>query len=81
MLQAQQIAFGASGRNGEFCEASLTHGFENGLARWPDEIETLERLGRENLDAIAADKLSNTRRPFHSNSETPEVLRRRKGRG
>lgn len=76
MLEAQQIAFGASERNGGFCETSLTHGFENGLARWPDEIETLEWLDRENLDAIVADKCSNPRRPFHSNSKTPEVLRR-----
>jgi glycine/D-amino acid oxidase-like deaminating enzyme len=42
----------ASGRNGGFCEASLTHGHENGASRWPKEIDTLERLGRQNLDEI-----------------------------
>lgn len=30
----------------------LTHGLSNGLARWPGEIHTLERLGARNLDAI-----------------------------
>ncbi|MBE7188835.1 FAD-binding oxidoreductase [Jatrophihabitans endophyticus] len=42
----------ASGRNGGFCAASLTHGLDNGLARFPDEMPALERLGAENLDAI-----------------------------
>ncbi len=42
----------ASGRNGGFVEASLTHGAENGLSRWPDEVEILDRLGLENLDGI-----------------------------
>ena len=44
--------FGASSRNGGFCDASLTHGFLNGLAHWPDDLPTLERLGAENLEAI-----------------------------
>ncbi|MFD7622889.1 NAD(P)/FAD-dependent oxidoreductase, partial [Streptomyces sp. NPDC059802] len=38
--------------HGGFCESSLTHGLHNGLGRWPDEIGVLERLGRENLQAI-----------------------------
>ncbi len=42
----------ASGRNGGFVEASLTHGTENGRSRWPDEIDALDRLGLENLDGI-----------------------------
>jgi glycine/D-amino acid oxidase-like deaminating enzyme len=54
LLEGERIAFGASGRNGGFCAASLTHGIANGLARWPDEMATLERMGRENLDAIRA---------------------------
>ncbi|NKF31765.1 FAD-binding oxidoreductase, partial [Pseudomonas sp. BGM005] len=33
-------------------EASLTHGHENGLTRWPNEIDRLEELGLENLDGI-----------------------------
>src|SRR5829696_5009770 len=54
LLEAQRLAFGASGRNGGFCAASLTHGLGNGLARWRDEMPVLERLGRENLAAIGA---------------------------
>lgn len=52
VIEAETAAFGASGRNGGFCEASLTHGLANGLAHWPDEIDTLLRLGDENLDAL-----------------------------
>ena len=52
LLEARTVGWAASGRNGGFCAASLTHGLENGLARFPDEIATLERLGAENLDAI-----------------------------
>jgi glycine/D-amino acid oxidase-like deaminating enzyme len=52
LLEGERIAFGASGRNGGFMDASLTHGIENGVARWPDEMRELERLGRENFAAI-----------------------------
>jgi glycine/D-amino acid oxidase-like deaminating enzyme len=54
LLEADRIAEQATGRNGGFCEASLTHGEGNGRERWPDEYETLDRLGRENLAQIAA---------------------------
>jgi glycine/D-amino acid oxidase-like deaminating enzyme len=52
VLEARRSAAAASGRNGGFCDASLTHGFANGLSRFPGELDTLERLGVENLDAI-----------------------------
>ena len=52
LLEGERIAFGASGRNGGFMDASLTHGIENGVSRWPDEMPELERLGRENFAAI-----------------------------
>ena len=52
LLEAARVAWAASGRNGGFCEASLTHGYENGKNRWPGELETLERLGLENLDRM-----------------------------
>ncbi|MCZ2128394.1 MAG: FAD-binding oxidoreductase [Anaerolineales bacterium] len=52
LLEADEIAIGASGRNGGFCSASLTHGVENGFSRWRDELPTLTRLGAENLDGI-----------------------------
>ena len=54
LVEAKTIGWAASGRNGGFCEATLTHGRENGLARWPNELDTLDRLGLENLDAIEA---------------------------
>ncbi|MES9607376.1 FAD-dependent oxidoreductase [Actinomadura sp. NPDC000929] len=53
VLEAGRIGAAASGRNGGFCAASLTHGLENGLGRWPDDAHTLERLGWDNLRAIA----------------------------
>ncbi|MFI1015698.1 NAD(P)/FAD-dependent oxidoreductase [Streptomyces sp. NPDC020965] len=52
LIEGREIGWAASGRNGGFCAASLTHGLANGLSRWPDEIRTLEALGERNLDAI-----------------------------
>jgi glycine/D-amino acid oxidase-like deaminating enzyme len=52
VIEAKTVGWAASGRNGGFCEASLTHGLENGQRRWPEELDTLNRLGLENLDAI-----------------------------
>ncbi|MEZ5092213.1 NAD(P)/FAD-dependent oxidoreductase [Nocardioides sp.] len=52
VLEAGECGWQASGRNGGFAASSLTHGFHNGLARWPEELRTLERLGAENLAAI-----------------------------
>jgi len=52
LVEAATIGWAASGRNGGFCAASLTHGEANGLDRFPDEFDTLDRLGRDNLDGI-----------------------------
>ena len=52
LLEARTVGWAASGRNGGFCEASLTHGEENGRSRWPQEIDRLTELGQENLDEI-----------------------------
>ncbi|MBP0456186.1 FAD-dependent oxidoreductase [Streptomyces bomunensis] len=52
LIEGREVAWAASGRNGGFCAASLTHGLPNGLARWPGELRTLEELGAGNLDAI-----------------------------
>jgi glycine/D-amino acid oxidase-like deaminating enzyme len=52
LVEGDRCGWAASGRNGGFLDVSLTHGLENGLARWPDEIDRLLELGRENLDAI-----------------------------
>ena len=54
VLEGHEVGWAASGRNGGFCAASLTHGTANGLARWPDDMPTLLRLGRDNLDGIEA---------------------------
>ncbi len=52
ILEGERIAGGASGRNGGFVAASLTHGFSNGLSRWPSEMPELLRLGSQNLTQI-----------------------------
>jgi glycine/D-amino acid oxidase-like deaminating enzyme len=54
LIDAHEVGSAASGRNGGFMESSLTHGVANGQQRFPDEIELLEQLGLENLDAIEA---------------------------
>ncbi|MFI0814041.1 NAD(P)/FAD-dependent oxidoreductase [Streptomyces sp. NPDC021098] len=54
LVEGQEAGWAASGRNGGFCAASLTHGLGNGAARWPRDLPELERLGHRNLDAIEA---------------------------
>jgi len=52
LVEGGRVGWAASGRNGGFCAASLTHGEANGRARWPQEYAALHRIGRENLDEI-----------------------------
>jgi glycine/D-amino acid oxidase-like deaminating enzyme len=52
LIEADRCGWAASGRNGGFCASSLTHGLANGIDRFPGEIDTLERLGQANLEAI-----------------------------
>jgi glycine/D-amino acid oxidase-like deaminating enzyme len=54
LLEAEETAIGASGRNGGFVDASLTHSFQNGLNHWPEELALLTLLGQQNLEAIEA---------------------------
>lgn len=54
VLDAGAVGGQASGRNGGFCSASLTHGIANGLDRFAGELDRLQTLGRENLDGIEA---------------------------
>jgi glycine/D-amino acid oxidase-like deaminating enzyme len=54
LVEADRIAEHATGRNGGFCEASLTHGEANGRARWPEEYDAMAVLGLRNLDEIEA---------------------------
>jgi glycine/D-amino acid oxidase-like deaminating enzyme len=54
LVEGNRVGWAASGRNGGFCDASLTHSAANGRHRFPGEFATLQRLGAENLDAIEA---------------------------
>ena len=54
LLEGDRCGWGASGRNGGFAEASLTHGLQNGLSRWPEEMDELERIGAENFADMRA---------------------------
>ena len=47
VLEGGRVGWAASGRNGGFVSSLLTHGLENGIARFPDEIEELDRQGLE----------------------------------
>ncbi|MBC7723291.1 MAG: FAD-dependent oxidoreductase, partial [Burkholderiaceae bacterium] len=55
LLESESIGWAASGRNGGFAEASLTHGEDNGRSRWPDEYDTLEQMGADNLAGLEKD--------------------------
>jgi glycine/D-amino acid oxidase-like deaminating enzyme len=50
VLESDRIAHAASGRNGGFFVSSLTHGIANGMARFPEEMPALERLGLESFE-------------------------------
>jgi glycine/D-amino acid oxidase-like deaminating enzyme len=54
VIEAGTAGWAASGRNGGFCAASLTHGYENGLSRFPAEMPRLVKMGLDNLDQIEA---------------------------
>ncbi len=53
VLEQEVVGYGASGRNGGFCEPSLTHGYANGRRHFPSEVEELERLGHANFEQLA----------------------------
>ena len=55
LVEAERIGWAASGRNGGFVDASLTHGTENGRSRWPGELDTLTAMGLANLDGMQAE--------------------------
>jgi glycine/D-amino acid oxidase-like deaminating enzyme len=54
LIEAAEIAWAASGRNGGFFEASLTHGEENGERHFGGELEQLHRLADENVEEFVA---------------------------
>jgi glycine/D-amino acid oxidase-like deaminating enzyme len=55
VLESGRVGIGASGRNGGFVSASLTHGLANGVSHFPDEMHQLLRLGTQNFDDLFAD--------------------------
>jgi len=57
VLEARTNGWAASGRNGGFVEASLTHGETNGRTRFATDYDALDADGLENLDAMEADVL------------------------
>jgi glycine/D-amino acid oxidase-like deaminating enzyme len=52
LAEGARIGWAASGRNGGFCAATLTHGERNGNRHFPGELDELRALGRANLDEI-----------------------------
>ncbi|MCF4005699.1 FAD-binding oxidoreductase [Corynebacterium uropygiale] len=52
LVEANTLGWAASGRNGGFCSASLTHGYDNGKKHLPEEVDKLLELGIQNLDEI-----------------------------
>jgi glycine/D-amino acid oxidase-like deaminating enzyme len=52
VLEATRSGWAASGRNGGFAMATLTHGAFNGTRHFGDELAELDRLGLSNLEAI-----------------------------
>jgi glycine/D-amino acid oxidase-like deaminating enzyme len=55
LFEADRAGAGASTRNGGFADASLTHGIDNGLARYPDEIDQLVACAHENWAGMRLD--------------------------
>src|SRR5262249_903699 len=54
LIEGSRIGWAASGRNGGFCDASLTHGPDKGRGRFPDAFGTRQRLGAANVEAMEA---------------------------
>lgn len=55
LIESERLGWAASGRNGGFVDASLTHGAANGKTRWPAEFAELQRLGLANLEGMQRD--------------------------
>jgi glycine/D-amino acid oxidase-like deaminating enzyme len=49
LVESAEIGWAASGRNGGFVEASLTHGPENGHRHFADDLTSLATLAAENF--------------------------------
>ena len=55
VVEAGRVGGQASGRNGGFCMATLTHGLSNALTHWPNDLERLTQAGIQNLAEMKAD--------------------------
>jgi glycine/D-amino acid oxidase-like deaminating enzyme len=55
VLEGSTVADGASGRNGGFCDASVTHGLANGVTHFGHAAGRLHQLGNDNLAELRAD--------------------------
>ena len=54
LIEAGRVAHGASGRAGGIISTSIMHGLPNAVRVFPQDIDQLEALGRDNLDGFEA---------------------------
>lgn len=54
LIEGKRIAWAASGRNGGFVEASLTHGADNGQRHFADELQAIGELEIQNFAEMRA---------------------------
>lgn len=52
LIEARALGWAASGRNGGFCEASLTHGNANARMRFDDELAAIREVERDNFTGL-----------------------------
>ncbi|KUJ83069.1 FAD-dependent oxidoreductase [Microbulbifer flavimaris] len=52
LIEARSIAIGASGRPAAILSTSVMHGLANAQRLYPQDMEILERLGKDNLDGF-----------------------------
>ena len=52
LIEANSIAIGASGRPAAILSTSVMHGLANAQRLFPEDMEMLEQLGKENLDGF-----------------------------
>ncbi len=54
LIEACEIANGATGRPAAILSTSVMHGIDNTVRMFPDEVATLEQLGMDNMDGFEA---------------------------
>jgi glycine/D-amino acid oxidase-like deaminating enzyme len=52
IIESHSVAIGASGRPAAILSTSVMHGMENAQRLLPNEMDDLERLGKENIDGF-----------------------------